>query len=105
VTDLHAPTLDNLGHNIALNGLPTATGEEQQGTESLPLSASPVIARYVNWCDPATYPAELADVIVGSDLVYDSAILAVLVPAVVAMLREGLPFISCLSPHPCLPLS
>jgi hypothetical protein len=102
VTDLHRPTLDNLSHNIALNDLPTeAPSEEGEATPATAsASASPVLARYVNWCDPATYPSELADVVIGSDLVYDSGILAVLVPAVAAMLREGLSL-----PRPLLPPS
>jgi predicted nicotinamide N-methyase len=44
----------------------------------------------VNWKDTNTYPKQLADVLIGSDLVYDSNILVLLVQAVQGMLsKEG----------------
>jgi hypothetical protein len=43
----------------------------------------------VNWQDPASFPLPHADVVLGSDLVYDAGILRVLVPAVGSLLRPG----------------
>lgn len=43
----------------------------------------------VNWQDPSSFPLPQADVVLGSDLVYDAGILKVLVPAVGALLRPG----------------
>jgi hypothetical protein len=87
LTDIHHPTIENLHHNLTLNDLSSGSGEGS------------VICQVVNWGDAETFPPEPADVIIGSDLVYDSNILAVLVPAVAAMLREGLPSLPYLSPH------
>ena len=36
-----------------------------------------------------SFPPEKADVLIGSDLVYDERILSVLIPAVTGMLKEG----------------
>jgi predicted nicotinamide N-methyase len=79
LTDIHLPTIENLHHNLAINESLSGEGSGEGA----------VICQVVNWGDAATFPAEPADVIIGSDLVYDSGILAVLVPAVAAMLREG----------------
>jgi predicted nicotinamide N-methyase len=48
-----------------------------------------------NWQDETTFPAEKADVLLGSDLVYDSSILAILVPAVDKMMTQGEVFHQC----------
>lgn len=45
--------------------------------------------RNVNWLNTETFPPEKADVILGSDLVYDSGILAILSTAVDALLNTG----------------
>lgn len=45
--------------------------------------------RNVNWLNTETFPPEKADVILGSDLVYDSGILAILSTAVDALLNAG----------------
>ena len=42
----------------------------------------------VSWSDPATFPPK-ADVLIGSDLVYDSKILTLLTQAVDGMLKSG----------------
>jgi hypothetical protein len=49
----------------------------------------------VNWNDINSYPPERADIIIGSDLVYDVKILSILVPAVKSMLVEGGSFLYC----------
>ena len=43
----------------------------------------------VSWTDPSTYPADKADVLLGSDLVYDTGILRALTQAVSGMLAPG----------------
>ena len=43
----------------------------------------------VNWADPATYPDEQVDIVLGSDLIYDSAALEVFVAAVDGILKSG----------------
>jgi predicted nicotinamide N-methyase len=49
----------------------------------------------VNWQDGSTFPPEPLDVLLGSDLVYDSAILGLLVPAVKKMLKPDGSFLYC----------
>lgn len=79
ITDIHEPTLRNAVHNYSLNGLSPEEGRPTPKTEVL----------NVSWTDPSTYPPERADVLLGSDLVYDNGILSVLCPAVKSMLKEG----------------
>jgi predicted nicotinamide N-methyase len=43
--------------------------------------------RKINWKDFSSFPAEPVDVLLGSDLVYDANILAILVPAVAKLLK------------------
>lgn len=49
----------------------------------------------VNWKDASSFPPGGADLLLGSDLVYESAILACLVPAVKEMLRPHGSFLYC----------
>jgi hypothetical protein len=44
----------------------------------------------MSWTDTSSYPAERAQLLLGSDLVYDSSILAVLIPAICSTLAEGI---------------
>ena len=78
ITDIHEPTLSNAKYNISLNGF---NGDSNDGGPK-------VEARNVSWTVPTSYPPEKADVLLGSDLVYDSGILSVLCPAVKAMLKN-----------------
>eukprot|EP00605_Chrysophyceae_sp_TOSAG23-4_P002250 GSChrysophyteH1.ASY1.ANO1.2494.1 assembled CDS len=82
ITDIHEPALRNSLHNIkeANRGQCILTGVEQP---------TAVHVRKVSWTDKESFPPEMADVLVGSDLVYDVDILAVLCPAVNAMLKNG----------------
>lgn len=48
-----------------------------------------VSVQRVNWGDVSSFPSRKVDVLIGSDLVYDSGILRLLVPAVKALLVEG----------------
>ena len=51
-----------------------------------------VSVKYVDWSQPATYPAALhtTDVVIGSDLVYDDKIVNILIPALHSMLKIGM---------------
>lgn len=73
ITDIHEPTLQNAQYNVQLNQ---------------PLGVT-VDVKKVNWQDIDSYPTEKADVILGSDLVYDIKILDLLIPATVNMLAKG----------------
>ena len=103
LTDIHEPTLLNAAHNAFTNS-PTFTSASS--TPSLPpttvfASASfscgvasvtgasvPVTVQRVSWTDPNSFPPP-ADVLLGSDLVYDTAILGALKQAVAGMLAPG----------------
>ena len=78
ITDIHEPTLSNANHNVRLNDLSSDNDGMGPKTEVL----------NVSWTDPSTYPPEKADVLLGSDLVYDNGILSVLCPAVKTMLKD-----------------
>lgn len=100
LTDIHQPTIDNLNFNIELNHLNTISNDNlsnnltnlslsESTTSTLTTLTTTTVSKLVNWCDSSTYPPELADVLIGSDLIYDINILKILVPAVSALLREG----------------
>jgi hypothetical protein len=48
-----------------------------------------IAVRNVNWKDHQTFPEEKADIILGSDLVYDMGILDMLIPAIQQMLSPS----------------
>jgi hypothetical protein len=58
------------------------------GTQSEPFVMSTLRVSKVSWSDPATFPPQ-SDVLIGSDLVYDSKILGLLTQAVNGMLKPG----------------
>ncbi len=107
VTDIHDPTLNNAAFNLTLNGIANVSGEScevankaiqevniktisgDHGEESYTVAK----VLKVNWKETESFPEEKADVLLGSDLVYDVKILDLLVPAVKHMLASGkLPF-------------
>jgi predicted nicotinamide N-methyase len=112
LTDIHEPSLSNAVFNARLN----LNSEGDNHVFKLPLKdpSSPFIDEVfflcskfedslniqsektnvvrtanVSWQDKSSYPPEAADVILGSDLVYDSNILSLLVPAISGMLLTG----------------
>lgn len=103
LTDIHTPTLRNTVYNMQLNSIdanaPCDHMPESVFSLSQPFgpagavhaqiqstdSAVPVSVSRVSWTDPLTY-TEQADVLLGSDLVYDSNILAALTQAVAGLL-------------------
>ncbi|CAJ1962489.1 unnamed protein product [Cylindrotheca closterium] len=71
VSDLNPLTVENIGHNIKLNGL--------KDTEALRM----------DWCDKDTWPKESVDVVVGSDLVYQKSLVPLLSSVVLELLGSG----------------
>lgn len=65
----------------------------QSGVIRHPASEASTALKVINmsWTDPDTYPPERAALLLGSDLVYDMGILAVLIPAICASLAAGTP--------------
>lgn len=98
LTDIHEPTLQNALHNVTLNSANANSADRNAAAaESVvlgqatvrttaPDTTSEVIVQCVNWLDRATFPPQQAEVLLGSDLVYDSAILDILVPAIEQLL-------------------
>jgi predicted nicotinamide N-methyase len=115
ITDIHHTTLVNAAHNVRINcaagdestpidaaatGSTTPTGAAAlnygDATYKHSKSSSTFVScQHVNWKDESTFPPEPLDVLLGSDLVYDSAILALLVPAVKKMLKPDGSFLYC----------
>jgi predicted nicotinamide N-methyase len=94
LTDINEIALANARFNAELNGLLAAAAAATEAVEAeAPTDATrPVVeVLKVNWQDPGSFPPLPggADVVLGSDLVYDAGILRVLVPAVAALLRPG----------------
>ena len=108
LTDVNPSTLQNAAHNVQINSPGAASASAsasdagaggsvfefgRQGAvdgqvQGLDGAAVPVSVSRVSWTDAATYPP-LADVLLGSDLVYDATILAALTQAVTGMLAPG----------------
>ena len=97
ITDIHEPTLQNATHNIHLNAIENAVAnidgnaEIDSSSNVAYLGANNTVKtmiQNVSWTNASTYPEEKADVI-RSDLVYDASILAVLCPAVLAILADS----------------
>ena len=95
ITDIHPPALDNAIFNLLNNGfeaLPPPLIEDKALSCAMKSFASSSCRAYVmavNWADPATYPDEQVDIVLGSDLIYDSAALEVFVAAVDGILKSG----------------
>jgi predicted nicotinamide N-methyase len=66
----------------------TASASASATSTSSPVKTQLKVAK-VSWSDPATFPPEKADVLIGSDLVYESRILTLLTAAVDGMLAQG----------------
>lgn len=98
ITDLNPDTMDNIRHNIGLNG--HASG------------AAAVTAATIDWSDESTYPTEKLDYVICSDCIYQKEIVPLLRGVVAGLLdpdggtflyvapeggRDGLPeFISAM---------
>ena len=71
-------------------GKMTGKGEGKGEGSPAAARATRVSCLRLDWTRPQTFPADLrADLLLGSDLVYDRNILRVLVPAVKRLLSDG----------------
>lgn len=100
-TDLNSTTLDNLRYNASINNLCTNRGDSTND-ENIFDTATPddntsgkfdkVIVQRMDWSDEATWPQEsdnTIDFILGSDLIYDKAVMHRLKHVVLRLLQRG----------------
>jgi hypothetical protein len=73
LTDFNSKTVENLRYNAQLN--------QDQTTQ--------VDVRYMNWQDPTTWPDERLDFVIGSDLIYQSDMVPLLVQTVAGLLQQN----------------
>jgi predicted nicotinamide N-methyase len=71
VTDLNPQTVENLEHNIQLNKFEN------------------VKAMRMDWCDKSTWPKEKLDCVIGSDLIYQKALVPLLSGVVQDLMNPG----------------
>ena len=72
LTDLNPQTVDNLKHNVELNNLGHASS-----------------AIRIDWEDKSTWPKESLDYVIGSDLIYQSSLVPLLVDVIIGLLKPG----------------
>jgi tRNA/tmRNA/rRNA uracil-C5-methylase (TrmA/RlmC/RlmD family) len=72
LTDLNPQTVQNLQHNIKLNGFQDF-----------------VHASCMDWSDKSTWPKERVDVLIGSDLIYQKSLVPLLTSVVMGSLKPG----------------
>lgn len=91
LTDIHEPTLENARHNANINTRNDSLPEASNFVRVSPVTGQETLiaVRNVNWKDHQTFPEEKADIILGSDLVYDMGILDMLIPAIQQMLSPS----------------
>ena len=78
-TDFNPRTVDNLRHNISLN----CEGRQER-----------VQALEMNWQDPSTWPTEPVSIVIGSDLIYQSDMVPLLLQTIQGLLtRPGSTFL------------
>lgn len=78
-TDFSPRTVDNLQYNIDRNTTTTQTNTGGIVT---------VEAKMMNWQDPNTWPKEPVDCLIGSDLIYQSDMVPVLIQTIVGLLQH-----------------
>lgn len=95
LTDIHESTLRNACYNVHLNNnnAQDTSGVTSNYVQYVSDDAAGAICDVnisrVNWLDVSSFPTYAADVVLGSDLVYDKDILSILVPAIIKMLKLG----------------
>lgn len=99
-TDFNAETVENLRHNIDLNGLGGSKSAAEGGGGDTPTSGSSnnsgggdegcatITALLMNWKDRSTWPEHRIDYVVGSDLIYQSNMVPLLVSVVTGLLKR-----------------
>ena len=85
VTDFNPTTVENLKHNISLNG---DRFEEKDSSSQADFSTERVHASAIDWDDESTWPNEKLDIVIGSDLIYQSTIVPLLHKAVKGLLND-----------------
>jgi predicted nicotinamide N-methyase len=73
LTDFNSQTVANLKHNVQLNGL-----DNEEKCQVLNM----------NWQDPSTWPTEKVDILIGSDLIYQSDMVPLLLQTIRGLLSE-----------------
>ena len=90
--ELNERTLANLRHNMALNGFESASegadDETDEPTSPARLHVTKVTGMAMDWSDPRSLPSPV-DIIIGADLVYQSAASSLLARTVANMLPPG----------------
>jgi predicted nicotinamide N-methyase len=114
VTDIHAPTLVNAQHNVDINrkalsssssNSSRAISEKGSTVEDNQIQlqiveqekeddVTEIHCVSLNWKNLKCPEGMKADILLGSDLVYDTKILAMLVPAIKEMLHQGILLVS-----------
>ncbi len=91
LTDIHEPALDNARYNLKINShssndsmIQTAIGLDNNDIKLIPMSIM-----NVNWINFDSFPEEQAEILIGSDLVYDENVLSFLIPAVDKLLASN----------------
>lgn len=89
LTDIHEPALDNARYNLDINShdsnnnmIQSAIELDSNDNDENNIKYIPMSIMNVNWINTDSYPTEQADILIGSDLVYDENVLSFLVPAV-----------------------
>lgn len=83
--------LDNSSSSSNSSSCADNSGSSSAGNSLSSAGKTKVSVKYVDWGRVDSYPVgrSSADVVIGSDLVYDEAVLGVLVPAIHCMLKIG----------------
>jgi predicted nicotinamide N-methyase len=101
-TDFNPQTVKNLQYNMELNECCCQSSDETLTTtgkdDCKPITTSPAITpapananatpRIMNWQDPSTWPKEPMDYIIGSDLIYQSDMVPLLVQTITGLLKK-----------------
>ena len=93
LSDVNIDALDNAAFNSRLNGNQISDELKSENIIEeviIPLNNTILRVLNINWLDKSTFPNELIDVIIGSDLVYESRILSALSFALSNMLAPGM---------------
>lgn len=79
LTDVNPTTIANLQYNIELNK------QQQQDKSGTPAWEQRLHAGPINWEDPTTWPKDKIDIVIGSDLIYQSSIVPILKQVVLGL--------------------
>ena len=82
MTDLNPVTVKNMQYNIDLN--------RDRGEGYDPGNwCERIRASKIDWSDPATWPKEKVDCVIGSDLIYEASIVPMLQRVIASILKPG----------------